>query len=67
LLTLFEGSFVEFSNAIAAKSNLFARDTERLLKGGWQKIRARQAKKAGAEAEALAVLDEGGESTDARA
>jgi hypothetical protein len=53
MLTLFESSIVEFSNAIAAKTPISSHDALRLLRASWREIRIRQAKALSAEAAAL--------------
>jgi hypothetical protein len=61
LVTVFEASLNDLAAAMAAKFNLPHRDALRVLRCSWRESRARAAKVAGAEADALAALveDEG--------
>lgn len=61
LMATFESAIVEFSNSIAAQSDLSSRDAARLLKGVWRAIRQREAKVVRAEVQGMpAVVNDDG-------
>jgi DNA-binding transcriptional regulator YdaS (Cro superfamily) len=62
MVTMFDGAIGEFAGAIAANSNVPSREVLSTLRKTWREIRARQAKAAGAEAEAMtAIVEDGGD------
>jgi DNA-binding transcriptional regulator YdaS (Cro superfamily) len=62
MVTMFDGAIGEFANAIAAMSSVPSREVLSTLRKTWREIRARQAKAAGAEAEAMAsIVEDGGD------
>jgi DNA-binding transcriptional regulator YdaS (Cro superfamily) len=56
MVTLFDASLLELSNALAAHPATSARETLRILRSTWREIRARQAKSIGAEAALMPAL-----------